>query len=167
MWRGPGNADSSDEEWETAFGAAAEDIPDQADGGRDEGIQAGELLQHRFQEDLNSFLEMEERFSNIAMDSLEAADNIASAERPAMVDMDVDADAAPADRAQAGASRPIPDSADHGRGISTAEDGAASKARFLDGKALEDSMTSFYPKLRPGAVIADENPKLQTSWPFT
>ena len=74
-WRGPDDPDSSDEEWERDF-TDTKYVPTSRSQQGENAVQVRSMMQHIFQE-IDAFVDSEERLNNIAVAALEEADEIA------------------------------------------------------------------------------------------
>lgn len=72
VWRGPGDVDFSDEEWEAAD---AGPMNTTRPGKMDVGIQIRPMLQHKYQ-NVDDVLEVENQLNDIVMESLDTADKL-------------------------------------------------------------------------------------------
>jgi len=133
VWRGLGDVDSSDEEWEAAD---AGPVNTTKNGEMDAGIHVRPMLQHKFQ-NVDDTLEMENQLNNIVMESLDLGDKLMGTELHASTGEEDQTEFPPCNEGGCGSK---PDSV---RGEE--ENYNSNNSEEVNAAALEDAMRSLYP----------------------
>ena len=162
-WRGPGDPDSSNEEWEEEFFNQIRGNSNRTQN-RDSGLEVKNMMRDLYQQ-VESFAETKERIDNITVDALEAADHITSVNDFANIETSTPAESIPdnqqGDNREAGLGQPEGVHNGHGgaphhesqpdgrpperASFSTADQDKLEEERIKDAKALEDAMCLLYP----------------------